>query len=81
MLVTALAPHIGYDQASKIAKNALKNNTSLKYEALKTGLINEKNYEKTIKKTFASSIADQVILKFYLKCPLRSSLAFPSTMP
>ena len=45
MLVTALAPHIGYDQASKIAKNALKNNTSLKYEALKTGLINEKNYE------------------------------------
>tara|TARA_B100001063_G_scaffold190944_1_gene181883 strand:+ start:856 stop:2244 length:1389 start_codon:yes stop_codon:yes gene_type:complete len=45
MLVTALAPHIGYDQASKIAKNALKNNTSLKYETLKTGLINEKNYE------------------------------------
>ena len=48
MLVTALAPHIGYDQASKIAKNALKNNTSLKYEALKTGLINEKNYEKIV---------------------------------
>ena len=48
MLVTALAPHIGYDEASKIAKNALKNNTSLKYEALKTGLINEKNYEKIV---------------------------------
>ena len=48
MLVTALAPHIGYDQASKIAKNALKNNTSLKYEALKTGLIIEKNYEKIV---------------------------------
>ena len=48
MLVTALAPHIGYDQSSKIAKNALKNNTSLKYEALKTGLINEKNYEKIV---------------------------------
>jgi len=48
MLVTALAPHIGYDQASKIAKNALKNNTSLKHEALKTGLINEKNYEKIV---------------------------------
>lgn len=29
--------------------------------------IDEKNYERTIKKTFASSIADQVILKFYLK--------------
>jgi len=48
MLVTALAPHIGYDQASKIAKNALKNNTSLKHEALKTGLINETNYEKIV---------------------------------
>ena len=45
MLVTALAPHIGYDNAAKIAKIALKNNTSLKHEALKTGLINEKNYE------------------------------------
>jgi fumarate hydratase, class II len=45
MLVTALAPHIGYDRASKIAKSALKNNTSLKYETLKTGLISEKNYE------------------------------------
>ena len=45
MLVTALAPHIGYDKASKIAKSALKNNTSLKYETLKTGLISEKNYE------------------------------------
>ena len=48
MLVTALAPHIGYDQASKIAKKALKNNTSLKHEALKTGLINETNYEKIV---------------------------------
>ena len=48
MLVTALAPQIGYDQASKIAKKALKNNTSLKHEALKTGLINETNYEKIV---------------------------------
>ena len=45
MLVTALAPHIGYDNAAKIAKNALKNNTTLKHEALKTGLIQEKDYE------------------------------------
>jgi fumarate hydratase class II len=48
MLVTALAPHIGYDKASKIAKSALKNNTSLKYETLKTGLISEKNYDKIV---------------------------------
>ena len=30
MLVTALAPHIGYDNSAKIAKRALKNNTTLK---------------------------------------------------
>ncbi len=48
MLVTALAPHIGYDNAAKIAKNAMKNNTKLKYEALKSGLINEKDYNKIV---------------------------------
>ena len=48
MLVTALAPHIGYDNASKIAKKALKNNTSLKHEAVKSGLINEKDYNKIV---------------------------------
>ena len=45
MLVTALAPHIGYDNAAKIAKTALKNGTTLKYETLKSGLIKEKDYE------------------------------------
>ena len=48
MLVTALAPHIGYDNSAKIAKTALKNNTTLKEETLKTGLIDEKNYDKII---------------------------------
>ena len=48
MLVTALAPHIGYDNAAKIAKTALKNGTTLKKEALKTGLISEKNYKKIV---------------------------------
>ena len=48
MLVTALAPHIGYDNAAKIAKTALKNNTTLKYETLKTGLIEEKDYERIV---------------------------------
>ena len=48
MLVTALAPHIGYDKAAKIAKTALKNNTTLKKEALKTGLINEKDYNRIV---------------------------------
>ena len=48
MLVTALTPKIGYDNAAKIAKKALKNNTSLKEEALKTGLIREKEYDKIV---------------------------------
>ncbi len=48
MLVTALTPKIGYDNAAKIAKRALKNKTTLKYETLKTGLINEKEYDKII---------------------------------
>ena len=48
MLVTALAPHIGYDNASKIAKKALKNNTTLKHETLKSGLVKEKDYERII---------------------------------
>ncbi len=48
MLVTALAPHIGYDNAAKIAKFALKNNSTLKHEALKTGLISEKDYNKIV---------------------------------
>ena len=48
MLVTALAPKIGYDKAAKIAKLALKNKTTLKTEALKSGLINEKEYHKIV---------------------------------
>ncbi len=48
MLVTALAPHIGYDNAAKITKRALKNNTKLKDEAIKSGLINEKDYNKIV---------------------------------
>ena len=46
MLITALAPKIGYDQAAHIAKTAHKNGTTLKKEVVKAGLINEKEYEK-----------------------------------
>ena len=48
MLVTALSPKIGYDNAAMIAKKALKNNTTLKFEAMKSGLINEKDYDKIV---------------------------------
>ena len=48
MLVTALAPKIGYDNAAKIAKNALKNGTTLREETLKTGLVKEKDYDQIV---------------------------------
>ncbi len=48
MLVTALSPKIGYDNAAKIAKKALKNGTTLKEEAIKSGLINNKDYDKVV---------------------------------
>ena len=48
MLVTALAPHIGYDNAARIAKTALKNGTTLKEETLKTNLIKEKDYDRIV---------------------------------
>ncbi|KAH8244989.1 hypothetical protein KR032_003483 [Drosophila birchii] len=41
MLVTALNPHIGYDKAAHIAKTAHANKTTLKQEALKTGITEE----------------------------------------
>tara|TARA_A100001015_G_C14415282_1_gene490831 strand:- start:9 stop:536 length:528 start_codon:yes stop_codon:yes gene_type:complete len=45
MLVTALAPEIGYDRAAQIAKIAHKNGTTLKEEVIKAGLINNKDYD------------------------------------
>ena len=48
MLVTALAPHIGYDKAALIAKTALNNDTTLKHETLKTGLVKEKDYDRIV---------------------------------
>ena len=46
MLVTALAPKIGYDKAANIAKTAFKNGTTLKEEVIKAGLISAKQYDK-----------------------------------
>ncbi|GMH69580.1 hypothetical protein TrST_g4486 [Triparma strigata] len=48
MLVTALNPHIGYDAASKIAKNAHKKGCSLKESAVESGLLTEEEYDKWI---------------------------------
>tara|TARA_B110000914_G_scaffold203089_1_gene196487 strand:- start:510 stop:1406 length:897 start_codon:yes stop_codon:yes gene_type:complete len=46
MLVTALAPKIGYDKAAQIAKNAHKNGTTLKQEVVKSKILSEKEYDK-----------------------------------
>ena len=48
MLVTALSPIVGYDNAAKIANSAHKNGTTLKEEALKSGLVTEKEYKKIV---------------------------------
>ena len=44
MLVTALNPHIGYDNAAKIAQKAYKDNITLKEAALKLNLIEENKF-------------------------------------
>jgi fumarate hydratase class II len=49
MLVTALAPKIGYDNAAKIAKAAHKNGTTLKEEALKSGLVTDEEFDHTVR--------------------------------
>lgn len=49
MLVTALNPHIGYDNAAKIAKTAHKNGTTLKVEALKLGLLTEEQFDALVR--------------------------------
>ena len=49
MLVTALNSTIGYDNAAKIAKAAWKNNTTLKEEALKSGLLTEQKFNEVVR--------------------------------
>jgi fumarate hydratase class II len=49
MLVTALAPKIGYDNAARIAKTAHKNGTTLREEALKSGLVTADDYDRLVR--------------------------------
>ncbi len=48
MLVTALNPHIGYDNAAKIAKTAHNENITLKEAGIKLGLVTEEEFEKWV---------------------------------
>jgi fumarate hydratase class II len=49
MLVTALNPHIGYDNAAKIAKKAHKDGTTLKQAALQLGLVTEEQFDQWVR--------------------------------
>ena len=48
MLVTALAPTIGYDNATKVAKTAHKNGTTLREEAVALGFVSEAEFDKVV---------------------------------
>jgi fumarate hydratase class II len=49
MLVTALAPKIGYDAAARIAKAAHKNGTTLKEEAVKSRLVTASEFDAMVR--------------------------------
>lgn len=49
MLVTALAPKIGYDAAAKLAKTAHHNGTTLREEALSMGLVTEQEFDQIVR--------------------------------
>ncbi len=49
MLVTALNPHIGYENAAKIAKHAYQNNMTLKQAALELELVSSENFDLWVK--------------------------------
>jgi fumarate hydratase class II len=49
MLVTALAPKIGYDKAAEIAKAAHANGTTLREEAIRLGYVTEKEFDRLVR--------------------------------
>jgi fumarate hydratase class II len=48
MLVTALNPHIGYENSAKIAKKAFEENKTLKEVALELNLVSEEDFDKWV---------------------------------
>lgn len=49
MLVTALAPEIGYDNATTVAKTAHKNGTTLREEAVKLGFVDQETFDRVVR--------------------------------
>lgn len=48
MLVTALAPHIGYDKATQVAKTAHANGSTLREEAVRLGFVSEADFDRIV---------------------------------
>jgi fumarate hydratase class II len=49
MLVTALNPHIGYDNAAKVAKKAYAENTTLRAACVELGLLTEEEFDRLVR--------------------------------
>jgi fumarate hydratase class II len=49
MLVTALNPHIGYDNAAKLAKKAHRDGLTLRQAALELGLVSEEDFDRWVR--------------------------------
>ncbi len=49
MLVTALNPHIGYDNAAKIAKNAHENGLTLRQSAIQMEFLNDEQFDEWVR--------------------------------
>jgi len=49
MLVTALNPHIGYDNAAKVAKKAFAENSTLKKTVVELGLLTEEKFDEVVR--------------------------------
>jgi fumarate hydratase class II len=49
MLVTVLAPRIGYDNAAKIAKSAYARGTTLKEEAVRLGFVSSEEFDRLVR--------------------------------
>ena len=49
MLVTALAPHVGYDRAAEIAKKAHREGTTLREAALALGYVSAQDFDRWVR--------------------------------
>jgi fumarate hydratase class II len=75
MLVTALAPTIGYDNATKVAKTAHKNGTTLREEAVKLGFVDEETFDRVVRPE------DMIGPKRLRQRPATTGAAQPGPMP